>query len=91
MKEVKIMEFNPGTDIMDAIVSAKKNATPDTDVQFRFNGIDVAVATHTNVGSLYRDYTVSHMLGWQTIGPDCAYIWDSETFRKLSEYKSPNH
>lgn len=58
---------------------AKQIATEKiTVVEFDFNGVTCLVNENTNLEWLYRDYSNSWTMEWETVGPDCVESYSKE-------------
>lgn len=93
-----ILDLNCGDTFDNASKVAKEIATGIADktdfvrcitkselpiVEFNFNGVKCLVNRTTDIDLLYRDYSNSHKIGWDIIGPNCLVTYDKKTNNKL--------
>lgn len=56
-------------------------------VKFDFNGTVCIVDKDTDIILLYRDYVNSHIMNWETIGPNCLPAYESDVQTELDKRK----
>lgn len=80
-----ILEAYPGDNYSEVAKKAKKLAGEDDTVEFDFNGIINLVTKDTDLDLLYRDYSNSFTMDWETVGPICALEYSEETQNALDK------
>lgn len=82
------MEVSAGNDFRVVALKAKGEASLNNAlVEFDFNEVICIVSFSTNLDWLFRDYMNSFLMGWKTVGPDCAAVY-SEAIQLEMEQKT---
>ncbi len=79
MKNYKLDAWKAGNDFTSVVKKAKNIAAEKgLIVEFGFNGVCCLVNENTNIDRLYRDYSNSWTMEWETVGPDCVEKYSDE-------------